>query len=84
MNFESANIDKTINASIKHVDDIEFIIDKKGLDYLNENLREIAIARLEYPEDTLKQLGERLDPPVGKSGVNHRLKKIHEIAESLR
>lgn len=84
MNFESANMDKTINASIKHVDDIEFIIDKKGLDYLNENLREIAIARLEYPEDSLKQLGERLDPPVGKSGVNHRLKKIHEIAESLR
>lgn len=84
MNFESANMDKTINASIKHVDDIEFIINTKGLDYLNDNLRQIAVARLEYPEDSLKQLGERIDPPVGKSGVNHRLKKIHEIAESLR
>ncbi|WP_300410684.1 DNA-binding protein WhiA [Lagierella sp.] len=83
MNFESANMDKTIEASIRHVEDIEKIMNIKGLDYLNESLREIAVARLEYPEDSLKQLGERLDPPVGKSGVNHRLKKIHEIAEGL-
>ncbi|MDO5018220.1 MAG: DNA-binding protein WhiA [Lagierella massiliensis] len=84
MNFESANMDKTINASIRHVEDIEFIIHEKGLDFLDDNLRDIAILRLEYPEDSLKQLGERLNPPVGKSGVNHRLKKIHSIAESLR
>ncbi len=83
MNFESANMDKTIEASIRHVEDIEKIIELKGLDYLNDSLRQIAIARLEFPEDSLKQLGERLNPPVGKSGVNHRLKKIHEIAENL-
>ena len=64
--------------------DIAYIRDTVGLDYLPESLAEIAQARLERPDATLKELGEILSPPVGKSGVNHRLRKISSIAESLR
>ena len=55
-----------------------------GLDSLPDNLKEMALLRLEYPEAPLKELGRSLDPPVGKSGVNHRLRKISEIADGLR
>ena len=51
---------------------------------LPDNLREMAEVRLEYPDASLKELGEYLDPPVGKSGVNHRLRKLSEFAEKLR
>ena len=56
----------------------------KGLHHLNQGLQEIAYLRLENPEATLKELGDMLDPPVGKSGVNHRLKKISKMAEEMR
>ena len=55
-----------------------------GIDSLSEGLADIARVRLEYPEDSLKDLGERLSPPVGKSGVNHRLRKLSQIAEEIR
>ncbi len=56
----------------------------KGLGRLPEKLRQAAEVRLEYPELNLKELGEMLDPPVGKSGINHRLRKLQELAEQLR
>lgn len=84
VNCETANIAKTVNAASKQLEDIMLIRDQYGLHNLQGNLREIAEVRLEYPEATLKELGEALDPPVGKSGVNHRLRKLSELADRLR
>ena len=84
VNCETANINKTVSAAVKQMKDITFIRDKIGFDKLPENLSEIAQLRLLKPEATLKELGEALDPPVGKSGVNHRLRKLGEMAQKLR
>lgn len=84
VNCETANIAKTVNAAAGQVRDIMLIQEKAGLSELPKNLREIAQLRLEYQEATLQELGELLTPPVGKSGVNHRLRKLSEIAESMR
>lgn len=84
VNCETANINKIVNTSVRQIEDIQCIIDKKGINYLSENLRAVAETRIKYPDVSLKELGEYLTPPLGKSGVNHRLKKIHEIAESLK
>ena len=84
VNCETANINKTVSAAVKQIEDIEYIRDTIGLDDLPNNLREVARERLERPESTLKELGEALDPPVGKSGVNHRLRKLCDLAGRLR
>lgn len=84
VNCETANINKTVNAAAKQLEDIQYIDKHKGLASLPDNLYEMARIRLEYPEAALKELGEMLVPPVGKSGVNHRLRKISEYAEKLR
>lgn len=84
VNCETANISKTVNAAVKQLEDIAYIRDNAGLSSLPDNLREMAELRLEYSDAPLKELGTYLDPPVGKSGVNHRLRKISEIAEQLR
>jgi len=84
VNCETANLSKTVNAAVRQVESIKLIQSKIGLKRLPQNLREIAELRLEYPDESLKELGEMLDPPVGKSGVNHRLRKIEKIAEELR
>ena len=84
VNCETANLLKTINSASKQVQDIEYIKETVGLSHLPSNLQEMASVRLENPNASLKELGELLDPPVGKSGVNHRLRKIAEIAEKLR
>ena len=84
VNCETANINKTVSAAVKQIEDIEYIRDTIGLENLPETLEEIARERVERPEATLKELGEALDPPVGKSGVNHRLRKLCDIAEQLR
>ena len=84
VNCETANIAKTVNAAAGQVRDIMLIQERTGLSELPKNLREIAQLRLEYQEATLQELGELLTPPVGKSGVNHRLRKLSEIAESMR
>lgn len=84
VNCETANISKTVNAAVKQVEDIIYIRDTMGLSNLPDNLREMAELRLEYPEAPLKELGTYLNPPVGKSGVNHRLRKISLIAEAER
>lgn len=84
VNCETANIKKTVNAARRQIDDIEYIEKTKGLKYLSPSLREIALLRLEEPDANLNELGEMLNPPVSKSGVNHRLRKISEIAKELR
>ena len=84
VNCEAANISKTVNAASRQIEDIELIKKLYGLENLPENLREMAEIRLEYPDAPLKELGELLEPPVGKSGVNHRLRKLGEMAEKLR
>ncbi len=84
VNCETANLKKTISASVKQMEDITYIRDTVGLSELSEGLELIARARLDNPDASLKELGEMLSPPVGKSGVNHRLRKISEIADGLR
>lgn len=84
VNCETANLSKTVNAAVRQVESIKLIQEKIGLKRLPQNLREVAELRLNYPDESLKELGEMLNPPVGKSGVNHRLRKIEKIAEELR
>ena len=84
VNCETANINKTVSAAVKQIEDIKLIESQKGFHTLNEGLAEIAELRLQYPEATLKELGMMLNPQVGKSGVNHRLRKLSEIADELR
>ena len=69
VNCEAANLNKTVSAAVKQMNDINYIIETKGIGYLPDNLQE---------------LGEMMTPPIGKSGVNHRLRKISEIAEEMR
>lgn len=83
VNCETANIRKTVNAAAGQVRDIMLIEETWGLDKLPEHLQEIARLRLENQEATLQELGELLSPPVGKSGVNHRLRKLSLIAQSI-
>ena len=66
------------------MEDIRFIQETIGLDGLPESLQDMARLRLERPEATLKELGQALEPPVGKSGVNHRLRKLGQMADDLR
>lgn len=84
VNCETANLNKTIEAAVKQIKDIEYIRDTVGLDTLKDSLREVAYIRLDNPDMNLKDIGELLVPAVGKSGVNHRLRKISEIADELR
>ncbi len=84
VNCETANIAKTVNAAAKQIEDIIYIRDSMGFSKLPPNLREMAQVRLEHPEAALKELGQYLEPPVGKSGVNHRLRKLSEIADNNR
>ena len=84
VNCETANINKTVSAAVKQIDDIRYIQETKGLDKLPEGLKDMALTRLTYPEASLKELGALLQNPVGKSGVNHRLRKLSEMAEEIR
>ncbi len=84
VNCETANISKTINASIRQIENIEYLRDRVGFDKLPKNLREMAELRLSYPDSNLKELGLMISPPVGKSGVNHRLRKLDKIADDYK
>ena len=84
VNCETANINKTVSAAVRQLEDINILQQAVGLDNLPDNLREIAYLRLEYQDAPLKDLGQYLDPPVGKSGVNHRLRKLSELADKYR
>ncbi len=83
-NCETANIKKTVDASLRQKDNIRYLINHDAFSSLSPELRSAAEARIEYPEATLAELGALLDPPVGKSGVNHRLRKLERIALSLK
>ncbi|MBE6034271.1 MAG: DNA-binding protein WhiA [Clostridiales bacterium] len=82
-NCDNANLDKTLNASQKQLEAIRWIDKKRGLDFLNDKLKEVALLRLDNPDATLQELADMMEPPLKKSGINHRLKKIEEIAEKL-
>ncbi len=84
MNCDNANMDKTLNASMQQVEDIKYIFEKKDESFLPEELLQVAKLRLENPEMSLRELCETVEPPLSRSGVNHRLKKIGEIANALR
>lgn len=84
VNCETANLNKTVDAALRQVENIRFLKDNNELGILSQPLREIAELRLEYPDASLKELGEMLSPTVGKSGVNHRMRKIDEYAEEIR
>lgn len=84
VNCETANLSKIVNASVRQINNIAYIQKVVGFKILPDNLREIAELRIDYKEASLKELGQMLNPPVGKSGVNHRLRKIEKIAEKLK
>lgn len=84
VNCETANINKTVSAAVRQVEDITLIKDRMGISKLPDNLQDIAYVRLENPDLSLKELGGLLEVPLGKSGVNHRLRKLSEIAALLR
>lgn len=84
VNCEAANIVKTVTAANRQVADIQLIQEKRGFSSLPENLRETAALRLEQPEATLSELSQMMNPPIGKSGINHRLRKLSEIADEIR
>lgn len=83
VNCETANINKVVSAACRQVEDIHYIQSKMSLSELPPALREMALLRLDYPDLALKDLGELCNPPVGKSGVNHRLRKLGELAKKL-
>lgn len=84
VNCETANLGKTIDASMRQIEHIEIINNRLGLNRLPENLKIVAEIRINNPDATLKEIGEMLDPPIGKSGVNHRFRKIEVIAKELQ
>mgnify|MGYP004609236725 FL=1 len=84
VNCETANLNKTINASVKQIEDIKKIKKAGKFNELPETLKEIAEVRINNPEMSLIELGKLLDKPIGKSGVNHRLKKLSQISEELK
>ena len=84
VNIEVANIEKAARASDRQIKDIELIRDTIGFGTLSEDLRNTALLRLSHPEATLGELGALSNPPLGRSGINHRLQKLCNIAEGLR
>ncbi len=84
VNCETANIARTVSAASRQVEDIEYLRIHYGFQNLPDNLREMAEIRLENPDTPLKELGEYFEPPLGKSGVNHRLRKLSELADKIR
>jgi len=84
VNYETANLSRAVGAALKQKQDIEFLAAEVGLDRLPPSLRVLAELRLAHPQATLSELGALLDPPLGKSGVNHRMRRLAALAEDLR
>jgi DNA-binding protein WhiA len=84
VNCETANLNKTVNTAVRQIESIKTIQSTIGLDKLPDGLKEIAELRLAYPDKSLKELGEIIIPQLGKSGINHRLRKLEEIADKLK
>lgn len=84
VNCETANLNKTINASVRQLENIKLVRDTIGFDNIPFSLREAAEIRVKYPDASLKELGDYMQPRLGKSGMSHRLRKLEEIAEKIR
>lgn len=84
VNCETANLTKAVEAACRQIENIRYLVERVGLENLPLPLREVAKLRLEYPEATLRELGAKCKPPLGKSGVNHRLRRLEAMAERLR
>lgn len=84
VNYETANITKTVVASQRLVECIELIQREMGLSALPDTLRELAQLRWEEPDLSLKEIGEKLNPPLSKSGVNHRMERLLKICQKLK
>ena len=84
VNCEAANLQKVVQAAYKQVRNIEYLISQVGWEGLPASLSQMARVRLEHQDESLQELGRLLDPPVGRSGVNHRLRKLSQMAEQLR
>ncbi len=84
VNCETANLEKTVQAAVRQLESIRLIQSRLGLDKLPRTLREAAELRLNYPEAALRELVELVDGRIGKSGMNHRLRKLEEMADALR
>ena len=83
LNFEMSNINKTVNAANQQVEAIELIEKHMGISALPDNLQELARLRIDNPEASLSELGNLLDEPISRSGINHRLSRIVKIAEKI-
>ncbi len=84
VNCESANMDKSVNAAARQIENIRYLDERIGIDTLPEKLRTAALSRMENPELPLRELAALIDPPVSKSGLNHRLAKLDDMADSMR
>ncbi|MEE3419512.1 MAG: DNA-binding protein WhiA [Lachnospiraceae bacterium] len=84
VNCETANLSKTVMSSVRQIEDIQYLKEHGGYGRLPEALKEMAEVRLQYPDAPLSELGRHLSKPLGKSGVNHRLKKLSQVAEKER
>ncbi|MFD0674758.1 DNA-binding protein WhiA [Cohnella sp. GCM10027633] len=84
VNCETANLNKTIGAAVRQIDNIKLLQKEVGLHNLPDKLREVAEIRLQHPDMNLKEVGDLLKGQVSKSGVNHRLRKLDEWAEKIR
>ena len=84
VNCEAANLNKTVTAAQHQIDAIDFIASEVGLEHLSKPLQDVARLRQVHDTASLAEIGEMLTPPIGKSGVNHRLRKICEIADDMK
>lgn len=84
VNCETANLSKIVDTSVRQIEAIKKLKDRNIFEKLPESLKEIANLRLENPDISLGELGKLLKTPIGKSGVNHRLKKLEEVAEDIK
>lgn len=84
VNCETANVNKTVSASMRQIEHIAFLIEELGIEQLPLKLREVALIRLNHPDLNLQEIGDMMKEPISKSGVNHRLRKLEAWAQSLR
>lgn len=84
VNCETANLNKTVDAAVRQIEKIKKIATEIGMDNIPKTIREVAETRLEFPDVSLKELGELMDPKVSKSGINHRMRKLEKIADQIR
>jgi len=84
MNCDDSNTDKTVRAAAGQLADIEYIQNHGGLDQMPKPLQQVAEARINNPDANLTELGALLDPPIGKSGVNNRLRRLVAFAQQIR